>query len=141
LKRTVISILCIILSCFCVFAQGTVQTVKGRVVDDVSEQPLVGIAVVVNRDGYLTTYTDIDGYYNIPNVPVGKISILFSCIGFESISMNDVPLNAGKELVLNVTMREDVVAVSEVVITAERDKLRPVNDMASVSARTFSVAY
>ena len=140
MKRTVISLLCIILSCFCVFAQGTVQTVKGRVVDDVSEQPLVGIAVVVNRDGYLTTYTDIDGYYNIPNVPVGKISILFSCIGFESISMNDVPLNAGKELVLNVTMREDVVAVSEVVITAERDKLRPVNDMASVSARTFSVA-
>lgn len=124
------------------FAQGslgTVQTVKGRVVDDVSEQPLVGIAVVVNQSGYLTTYTDVDGYYNIPNVPVGKITVLYSCMGYETIYMDNVSLNAGKELVLNVKMREDVVAVNEVVIVAERDKLRPVNDMASVSARTFSV--
>ena len=38
------------------------------------------------------------------------------------------------------SMREDVMTVEEIVITAERDKLRPVNEMASVSARTFSVA-
>ena len=125
-----------------VFAQGqaTVQTVKGRVVDDVSEQPLVGIAVVVNNSGYLTTYTDVDGYYSVPNVPVGKITILFSCIGYEQIDMDNISLNSGKELVLNVKMREDIVTVSEAVITAERDKLRPINEMATVSARTFSVA-
>lgn len=118
----------------------TVQTVKGRVLDDISEQPLVGIAVVVNKSGYLTTYTDVDGYYAIPNVPVGKISVLYSCMGYENVYMENVDLNSGKELVLNVVMREDVMAVDEVVITSERDKLRPVNDMASVSARTFSVA-
>ena len=37
-------------------------------------------------------------------------------------------------------MREEVMTVQELVIVAERDKLRPVNEMASVSARTFSVA-
>ena len=38
---------------------------------------------------------------------------------------------------MNVKMREDVLVVQELVITAERDKLRPVNEMASVSARPF----
>ncbi|NLA15176.1 MAG: TonB-dependent receptor [Bacteroidales bacterium] len=116
------------------------QTVKGRVVDDVSEQPLVGVGVVVNQNGYLSTYTDIDGYYSVPNVPVGRITILFSSIGMETIYMENLSLNSGKELVINIKMREDVLTVEEIVITAERDKLRPVNDMASVSARTFSVA-
>ncbi|MEJ1730166.1 carboxypeptidase-like regulatory domain-containing protein, partial [Escherichia coli] len=64
-----------------------VQTVKGRVLDDVSDQPLVGVAVVVNNSGYHTTYSDIDGYYNVPNVPVGRITILFSSIGMETIYM------------------------------------------------------
>lgn len=41
---------------------------------------------------------------------------------------------------MNVKMREEVMTVQELVIVAERDKLRPVNEMASVSARTFSVA-
>lgn len=121
-------------------AQQMVQTVKGRVLDDVSDQPLVGVAVVVNNSGYHTTYSDIDGYYNVPNVPVGRITILFSSIGMETIYMENISLNAGKELVMNVKMREDVLVVQELVITAERDKLRPVNEMASVSARTFSVA-
>lgn len=121
-------------------AQQMKQTVKGRVVDDISGQPLVGVGVVINNDGYLATYTDIDGYYNIPNVPVGRISILFSSIGMETVYMENVSLNSGKELVINLTMREEVMTVQELVVTAERDKLRPVNDMASVSARTFSVA-
>ena len=121
-------------------SQQMVQTVKGRVVDDVSGQPLVGVGVVVNNNGYLASYTDIDGYYNISNVPIGKIAILFSSIGMETIYMENLSLNSGKELVVNIKMREDVMTVEEVVIIAERDKLRPVNEMASVSARTFSVA-
>jgi len=121
-------------------SQQMVQTVKGRVVDDVSGQPLVGVGVVVNNNGYLASYTDIDGYYHISNVPIGKIAILFSSIGMETIYMENLSLNSGKELVVNIKMREDVMTVEEVVIIAERDKLRPVNEMASVSARTFSVA-
>src|SRR5690606_23228393 len=99
-------------------SQQMVQTVKGRVVDDVSGQPLVGVGVVVNNNGYLASYTDIDGYYNISNVPIGKIAILFSSIGMETIYMENLSLNSGKELVVNIKMREDVMTVEEVVIIA-----------------------
>ncbi|HQB23014.1 MAG TPA: carboxypeptidase-like regulatory domain-containing protein, partial [Bacteroidales bacterium] len=81
-------------------SQQMVQTVKGRVVDDVSGQPLVGVGVVVNNNGYLASYTDIDGYYHISNVPIGKIAILFSSIGMETIYMENLSLNSGKELVV-----------------------------------------
>lgn len=138
MKRIFLLLIC--LFPFVLQAQPMVQTVKGRVVDDISGQPLVGVGVVVNNNGYLATYTDIDGYYNIPNVPVGRISILFSSIGMETVFMENISLNSGKELVVNLKMREEVMTVQEIVITAERDKLRPVNEMASISARTFSVA-
>ncbi|MFY9116974.1 MAG: TonB-dependent receptor [Bacteroidales bacterium] len=140
MKRTILLLALTLLAALPLLSQQMVQTVKGRVVDDVSEQPLVGVGVVINNSGYLAGYTDIDGYYHIPNVPVGKITILFSSIGMETIYMENIILNTGKELIMNVKMREEVMTVQELVIVAERDKLRPVNEMASVSARTFSVA-
>lgn len=140
MKRTILVLAVALFSTLSLYSQQMVQTVKGRVVDDISGQPLVGVGVVVNNSGYLSGYSDIDGYYQIKNVPVGKISILFSSIGMETVYMENISLNTGKELVMNVKMREDVMTVDELVITAERDKLRPVNEMATVSARTFSVA-
>lgn len=77
LKRTILLLALTLLAALPLLSQQMVQTVKGRVVDDVSEQPLVGVGVVINNSGYLAGYTDIDGYYHIPNVPVGKITILF----------------------------------------------------------------
>lgn len=121
-------------------AQEKVQTVKGRVVDNVTEAPLAGIAVVINQSGYLTTYTDAEGYYSIPNVPVGKISLLFSSMGFETVYVENVVLNSGKELVYNTKMQEDITLLQGVVVKAQRERIKVINEMAPVSARTFSVA-
>ena len=126
-------------------AQIITQTVKGRIVDDISKAPLVGIAVMITFPEqpslpYMGCETDVDGYYVLRNVPVGRINILFTCIGFEPISLQNISLNAGKELVMNMSMAEDIKLLSSAVVTAERDKLKPMNDMAStISGRTFSV--
>ena len=127
-------------------AQTMTQTVKGRVVDEVSKTPLAGVFVIVSLPGNearndIATETDFDGYYSLKNVPIGRINVLFLCIGYEQVSMQNLSLDSGKEMIINIGMNEDIQMLSSAVVTAERDKLKPLNEMSSsVSGRTFSVA-
>ena len=122
------------------------QTVRGRVFDEITKVPLVGISVVIsfpddaNRNK-IGADTDMDGYFVIKGVPVGRIDIFFLCIGYETIAMQNLALNSGKELIINnVGMREDIQTLKTSYIIAERDKLKPSNEMGSIlSGRTFSV--
>ena len=123
-----------------------VQTVKGRVVDDVSKAPLEWISVAIffpdqPSRSPVATYTDRDGYYAVSNVPVGKINVSFSFMGYETTGRQNIALDSGKELVLNIELREEVLNLAGAVVIGQRDRHRPINDMATpVSARTFSVA-
>ena len=91
----------LVLSVLSVKAQN--QSVTGRVVDETG-QPL--IAVTVYQDGNTTngTVTDGDGNYKI-NVP-SKATLVFSCLGFE-----DVRQNVASRAVINVTMKEEKLAI------------------------------
>ena len=128
------------------FAQVLTQSVKGRVIDDISKAPLTGVFVIISfteqpsRDRIVTD-TDINGYYLLKNVPVGKIDVSYTCIGYETIFRQNISLDTGKELVINIGMVEDIQTLASAVVVAERDKLKPLNEMSSsVSGRTFSVA-
>ena len=48
-------------------------------------------------------------------------------------------VTTGKEVVLTLEIEESVEQLDEIVITAEADKDLPLNDLAKVSARTFSL--
>ena len=127
-------------------AQTITQTVKGRVVDDISKIPLTGVFVEISfpddpsRPSIIGD-SDVDGYYIFKNIPVGKINVTFRCIGYEPLAYQNQSLDAGKEKVINVTLVEDIQTLSSAVVIAERDKLKPINEMSSsLSGRTFSVA-
>jgi Outer membrane receptor for ferrienterochelin and colicins len=48
-------------------------------------------------------------------------------------------VNSGKEVVITAAIEEDITLMDAVVVTPDIEKNKPLNDMASVSARTFSV--
>lgn len=122
-----------------VIAQGLTQTIRGTVVDKVSQTPLPGTNIVIlNSDPMLGATSDADGNFKITNVPVGSHAIKVSFIGYKERTLSLVIVNSGKEVVLNIPIEEDIVQMKEVVITATQ-KEKPINDMAVVSARTFSV--
>ena len=62
-------------------------------------------------------------------------------LGYEPITINQVLLSSGKETFLNIEMKESRVRMNEVVVTAEmnRDIGSPLNEMATVSAHSFTV--
>jgi hypothetical protein len=127
---------------FDLFAQST-QTIRGRVVDGVSNTALVGVSVMlVSTDEKIYgSTTDADGRFRIDNVPVGRHTIRITYIGYEEQTIPNIIATAGKEVVLTLSLTESVSQLNEVVITddVKSDKTATNNDIAVVSARSFNV--
>jgi len=116
------------------------QTIKGSVVDIDTRQPLPGVNIIVLQSDPLTGATsDADGKFRLPAVPPGRYSLQISFIGYQSRLLSDIDVSSGKEVVLNLEMKEKVMEAKEVVITARAEKEKPINSMTAISARSFSV--
>jgi len=121
-------------------AQNLTQTIRGQVIDNQSRATLPGVnIIVVNSNPVLAVSTDLDGYYAIENVPIGRVTIQATFVGYEPFIANNLELSSGKELMLNFEMQEQLVEMETVVITSEDEKTESLNDMTSVSARQFSI--
>lgn len=116
------------------------QTVRGRVVDEVSNQPIPGANVIIpGSNPLIGASTDPDGYFRIERVPVGRHNFQVTFLGYLPKVLSSLSVDAGKEVVLNILLSESVTELETVVVTAELDKARPINEMALISAQSFSV--
>lgn len=129
-------LLCLIVNvCFC-----QTQTVRGTVVDHISQSSIPGAVIqITGPDSTFRAVADESGKFSLPNIPVGSRTLEITAFDYKPVVMQNVTVNAGKELVLNILMEEDLKKINEVVITAKTDKNKPLNDLSTVSTRTFSV--
>ena len=120
-------------------ASATSQTVRGQVCDVASGEPMIGVTITVENGTTLATVSDIDGNFVINNVPVGRHSVRATYIGYEPVLLKEQLVSSGKELVLMLRMRESISELGEVVVKPRVNKQLPLNEMAQVGARMFSV--
>ncbi len=122
------------------FSQGFTQTIKGKVIDKQTQTTLPGASVIVIAgEKQMGTISDEQGYYKLPGIETGRISISVSYLGYFTITYNNLYMSSGKELVIDFEMEEQVIKTEEIVVTAKKDKSQVNNDMASLSARTFTI--
>ena len=117
----------------------TSQTVRGQVCDVASGEPMIGVTITVENGITLATVSDADGNFVINNVPVGRHSVRATFIGYEPVLLKEQLVSSGKELVLTLRMRESISELGEVVVRPRVNKQQPLNEMAQVGARMFSV--
>ncbi|MGK7394978.1 MAG: TonB-dependent receptor [Candidatus Cyclobacteriaceae bacterium M3_2C_046] len=122
-------------------AENNLQVVKGRVMDQQSLFPLPGVSVlVVGTDPVLGAVTDADGYFRIKQVPIGRIDLKLTYVGYNEAYLPNLQVSSGKEVIVQVKMEESVEMLKDLVITAsDQNKMELMNEMATVSARTFNV--
>jgi len=106
IPRLGLLILCLLLNFSFVKAQEPID-VSG-VVTDTEGEPLIGVTVVLKGTTQGIT-TDIDGKYRLPNV-ASNGTLAFSFIGMEK---QEIAIEGRK--VINVTLKEQTVAIDEVV--------------------------
>ena len=120
------------------FAQQT-RTLTGSVHNEDGET-LIGVNILVKtQDQMIGATTDVEGKFKIAKVPVGRHDIAVTYIGYEPANLDAVLLTSGKELFLNIELTESTLDLETVVVTAKYDKTKTLNEMATVSARSFSV--
>lgn len=125
--------------CLYAHTQGITQTLRGNVIDKEAGKPLDGVTVIILKDSIVVgnTITDASGDYRIDKVPVTRVNISFSYLGYKKAFISNVLINSAKEMILNVEMESAVETKQEVVITGGR-KGETINEMAVLSARAFS---
>lgn len=120
-------------------AQQTTQTVKGIVLDKASEKPLPGVSVTVTGLSMGVT-TDSTGNFTLVNVPVGRQRISFTSIGYKPVSIPEVLVTIGKQVILDVSLEESIRTLNEVSVTAPKArKGMALNEFAGSSSRSFSM--
>ncbi|MEQ6167188.1 TonB-dependent receptor [Ekhidna sp. MALMAid0563] len=118
------------------FSQSLTQTVKGQITDEQSGAPIIGATVqILEINPPLGAITDINGYYRIENVPIGRQTVGISYLGYEPITIPNILVGSGKEVVLDAELIESLHHLDEVVVTAiDQEKGQPKNELATVSA-------
>lgn len=137
---TGILILSILVISFNANSQSITQTVTGRVFDAQIQYSLPGATVVViGSDPLIGAVTDMDGNFILPDIPVGRIDLLVSYVGYEDFILFDVVVSTAEKPNLKVPMKELVIGLEEVEITDKLVKEQAVNNMALLSARSISL--
>ncbi|REL37748.1 carboxypeptidase-like regulatory domain-containing protein [Rhodohalobacter sp. SW132] len=127
-------------SCYVHSQSPLTQTVRGTIVDANSKSPLIGAAITVEgSEPLMGTATNADGIFRLERVPVGRHNFKVSYFGYEPFIVSEILVGSGKEVVLSIELQGTTLELEGVVVTANTNKDRPLNTMATLSARTFSV--
>ncbi len=120
-------------------AQSNRQNVRGVVIDKLSQVALSNVLVqVVNDTTISKVHSDTNGKYTLANVAPGRYELKFVYSGYKDVTVSNVIVTSGKEIILDVNMEEQFKRLKDVVITGS-NKGNSINKLATVSARTFSM--
>ena len=88
----------------------TAQTIKGKVLDAVTGEPVIG-ATVTLKDTKFSTIVNLDGSYSFKNIPPGKYDLKVKHVGYEKSKEKDIEIKAGQvvkniDFLLNVETKD-----------------------------------
>lgn len=138
MKKIIVTITLILLKLF-IFGQSQSQTIKGTIVDQDTQEPLIGATVTVDGFDDIGTTTEIDGSFRLEDVPVGRRKVSATYVGYQSYSNDNILLNSAKEMELNISLLQSSSELGEVTVLANQNGKRANNEDLIVSAISFSV--
>ena len=77
--------------------------------------------------------------FRFEKVPLGRITLKLSYIGYETKTISDIVVNSGKEVVLDFAMQESVIKMDEAVVKAYRKKGEAINEMSQLSLHSITL--
>lgn len=101
------------------FLFGQSGKISGTVVDSTTNEPVVGVNVMIINTN-LGAATDVEGKYFIINVPLGKYNISASYIGYTKVTVEEVVVNSDRTTIIDFSLTATTYEGSEVIVTAKR---------------------
>jgi len=94
-------------------------TLKGRIIDQSTRTGLAGANVQIEGT-LLGASADLKGHYVIRNIPAGTYTLNISMIGYEKKRIQSVNVKNGEITNVSVRLKETVIGMNPVVVTASK---------------------
>ena len=107
--------------CYPLFG-GTTGKITG-IVTDAAGIPMPGVNIMIVGTN-MGAATDVEGYYAILNIQPGSYSVKASFIGSKAETITDVRVFIDRTTNVNFTLEETSIVGEEVVVVAEREKIK-----------------
>ncbi|MBK7763636.1 MAG: TonB-dependent receptor [Bacteroidetes bacterium] len=115
------------------------QTIKGQVLDKQSQSPVIGATIIILASNPLQgATTDVNGQFTILQVKPGRYELKVSYSGYKELVIPGIVVTSGKEVILDISIEETVKHLKSATVKGT-SKNRVLNEMSTVSARTFSM--
>ena len=135
-----LTLLCLMLLVNALKAQELTQTIRGSIIDLDTKSTIPGVHIlVIGSDPPNGAVSDPQGQFIIEKVPVGRVSLQISSMGYEDQLLQNLMITSAKELIVPVALKESILKMDEIVINGNEDQGEILNELATVSARAFSV--
>lgn len=117
LRWFTVFVMAMLLQPFFVDAQGGSFVLTGKVVDDQTGDPLVGVSVYV-RSTRMGGMTDLNGIFEVKQVVYGEYSLDFTYIGYETYTLNVTLKDHIQVDVGEIRMKSSDIGIEEVQVIA-----------------------
>lgn len=114
------------------------QTIRGTVTDKASGHPMPDVTIMLQDIPGKGTTSDENGQFVITGVPVGRHNVQATYLGYEPGIFREVLVTSAKEVSLEISLKENVRELGEVVIRPQINKEQPLNKMVVTGARMLS---
>jgi outer membrane receptor protein involved in Fe transport len=111
---------------------GTTGKISGRVYDTKTNEPLIGINVVLVGTT-MGASTDVDGNYFILNIPPGVYQLKATGIGYSAVTIKDVRVSVDQTTKIDIQMGEQAIELENVIVTATKPIVQ--KDLTSTESR------
>lgn len=106
--------------CFsCRLFAGTNGILEGKIHDSVTKENIVSVTVQIVGTN-LGTVSNIDGYYTVYNIRAGVYDVKYSLLGYKSVIMKGVSINADMRTRIDILMEQTSVELGAVEIVSQK---------------------
>ncbi|MCS7020108.1 MAG: TonB-dependent receptor [Cytophagales bacterium] len=116
-----------------------VQNIRGAVTEKETGAAVPGVLLLLQ--GTTTqkhAVSNQQGAFQIEQVPVGHYKLEARAVGYEPFVTDVVLSSAAKEVVLHIALTEKIRQLAAVEVSGSRQATQPLNEMSTVSVRSFS---
>lgn len=100
------------------FSQGQEVSVYGKVVDNLTQEPLIGANVIILGTNFGSA-TDASGEFSINNVPPNTYQIRASIIGYNSVTKTDISVMPGRPAQVNFELSSTAIELENVFVQSD----------------------
>lgn len=137
LRKSTITFLLALIIPVAVWAQ--TGTIKGSVKDAVNGEAIVGASIYIagTQQG---AAADIEGNFEIPRVKAGTYKLVISFVSYKTDTLSNITVYPDQITVINTTLQEESLQLSEVVVAAQRVRNTDVSVISDIKTSQLVVA-